>query len=95
MDLFLPRQADKVAGVLSCWDRVVITGTISGICFAQGMTWFLNANGIRVFDYPKWAEPLASQPDPENCRDLGFKSSLSEVDRVVKTISRCFLDAVP
>jgi hypothetical protein len=54
MDLFLQRHADKIAGVLSCWDRVVITGTIPGICFAQGMTGFLNANGIRIFDYPEW-----------------------------------------
>ena len=61
MDLFLQRHADKITGVLSCWDRVVITGTIPGICYAQGMTGFLNANRIRIFDYPKWAEPLRNQ----------------------------------
>jgi len=61
MDLFLQRHADKIAGVLSCWDRVVITGTIPGICYAQGMTGFLNTNRIRIFDYPKWAEPLRNQ----------------------------------
>ena len=61
MDLFLNRDADKIAGALSCWDRVVITGTIPGICFAQGMTDFLNAKHICIFDYPKWAEPLRNQ----------------------------------
>ena len=61
MDLFLQRHADKITGVLSCWDRVVITNTIPGICYAQGMTGFLNANRIRIFDYPKWAEPLRNQ----------------------------------
>ena len=61
MDLFLERHQDKIAGVLSCWDRVVITGTIPGICFAQGMTSYLYTNGIRIFDYPKWAEPLRNE----------------------------------
>jgi hypothetical protein len=61
MDLFLERHQDKIAGVLSCWDRVVITGTIPGICFAQGMTSYLYANNIRIFDYPKWAEPLRNE----------------------------------
>jgi len=61
MDLFLERHADKIAGVLSCLDRVVITGTIPGLCFAKGMTSYMYANGIRIFDYPKWAEPLRDE----------------------------------
>ena len=61
MDLFLERHADKIGGVLSCFDRVVITGTIPGLCFAKGMTSYLYANGIRIFDYPKWAEPLRDE----------------------------------
>jgi DNA-binding MarR family transcriptional regulator len=61
MDLFLKRHNNKIKGVLSCWDRVVITGTIPGICFAQGMTSYLYAKGIRIFDYAKWAEPLRNE----------------------------------
>jgi len=75
MDLFLQRHADKIAGVLSCWDRVVITGTIPGICFAQGMTGFLNAKRIRIFDYPKWAEPLRNQIR-ENAQRLAAEAGL-------------------
>jgi hypothetical protein len=75
MDLFLQRHADKIAGVLSCWDRVVITGTIPGICYAQGMTGFLNANRIRIFDYPKWAEPLRNQIR-ENAEKLAVEAGL-------------------
>jgi len=55
---FLKRHSNKIAGTISCYDRVVITGTIPGICYAQGMTNYLYANNIRIFDYPKWAEPL-------------------------------------
>jgi hypothetical protein len=44
--------------VLSCYDRIVITGTLPGACYAVGMTSFLNAKGIRIFDYARFAEPL-------------------------------------
>ena len=46
------RYDDRIAGVLSCYDRVVITGTLPGVCYADGMTRYLNAQGIRIFDYP-------------------------------------------
>ncbi len=32
------RYDERLAGVLSCYDRLVITGTLPGICFAEGMT---------------------------------------------------------
>jgi len=52
------RYDDRIAGVLSCYDRVVITGTVPVICYAEGMTRFLYANGIRIFDYPQFAQTL-------------------------------------
>ena len=57
--LLTDRYHDRLAGVLSCYDRIVITGTLPGACFAEGMTRILNARGIRVFDYPtQFAAPL-------------------------------------
>ncbi len=55
---FIERHSTKIRGTISCLDRVVITGTIPNICYADGMTAFLYAKGIRIFDYTKWAEPL-------------------------------------
>lgn len=52
------RYEERLAGVLSCYDRIVITGTLPGACYAAGMTSFLNAHDIRIFDYPRFAEPL-------------------------------------
>ena len=52
------RYAGRIAGCLSCYDRVVITGTLPGVCYAEGMTRFLNAGGIRIFDYPQFAMTL-------------------------------------
>jgi hypothetical protein len=52
------RYDERMAGVLSCYDRVVITGTIPVICYAEGMTRFLYAKAIRIFTYPAFAQTL-------------------------------------
>ena len=55
------RYDDQISGVLSCYDRILIQGTLPGICYAQGMTSFLNARAIRIFDYARFAEPLRDE----------------------------------
>ncbi len=55
------RYDTRIAGVLSCYDRVVITGTLPTVCYADGMTRFLHANGIRIFEYPDFASKLRDQ----------------------------------
>lgn len=52
------RYDERITGVLSCYDRLVITGTLPGVCYAEGMTRYLNARGIRIFDYPEFAKTL-------------------------------------
>jgi len=47
------RYGDRISGVLSCYDRVVVTGTLPTVCYADGMTRFLYAHQIRIFDYPE------------------------------------------
>ena len=56
--LLTERYHDRLLGTLSCYDRMVITGTLPGVCYAEGMTSFLKARGIRIFDYTCFAEPL-------------------------------------
>ena len=41
MTLLTERYANKIRGQLSCYDRIVIQGTLPGLCYAQGMTSFL------------------------------------------------------
>lgn len=43
------RCASNLHGVLSCFDRVIIVGTLPGACYAQGMTSFLYQKSIRIF----------------------------------------------
>ena len=54
----LERYGDRMHGVLSCYDRMVVTGTLPQACYAAGMTSFLATRGIRIFDYARFAEPL-------------------------------------
>jgi hypothetical protein len=52
------RFGKEQKGVLSCYDRVVISGNVQAWCYAQGMTHYLYQQNIRIFDYAKFAEPL-------------------------------------
>lgn len=52
------RYRDRLSGILSCYDRIVITGTLPDACYAAGMTAFLYMHQIRIFDYARFAEPL-------------------------------------
>ena len=61
MVLLTERYGDQIAGVLSCFDRVVITGTLPEICYAQAMSKHLTEQGVRLFDYTQWAEPLREE----------------------------------
>jgi hypothetical protein len=61
MVVLTERYADRILGVLSCFDRVVITGTLPEICHAQAMGRHLTEQGTRLFDYTQWAEPLRDE----------------------------------
>ncbi len=61
MESLVSRHADQVSGVISCFDRVVIMGSLSDICYANGMAGHLSAHGVRLFDFPRWAEPLRDE----------------------------------
>ena len=57
--LLTERYRERLSGVFSCYDRIIVTGTLPGPCYAQGMTAFLSARQmIRIFDYARCAEPL-------------------------------------
>ena len=59
--LLSERYGDDLAGIVSCYDRIVITGNIQSFCYAQGMTQYLYQQKLRIFDYAKFAEPLAGK----------------------------------
>ncbi len=75
MNPFIERHQHQITGVLSCFDRVIITGTLPEIAYAGAMERFLGNRGIRLFDYPHWAEPLRDELR-RNAEQLAFEAGL-------------------
>jgi hypothetical protein len=57
-DLLTDRFSDQIAGVLNCYDRLIIQRTKPDLCHAQAMTTYLNVRHIRILDYAQFAQPL-------------------------------------
>lgn len=77
------RYVAHIHGEFSCFDRFIIVGTLPGACYAQGMTSFLYQQGIRIFDYAKFAEPLRDRIRDrahQVCREAGL-----EIEHVSKS----------
>ena len=77
------RYDERIAGVLSCYDRMVITGTVPVICYAEGMTRFLYASGIRIFDYPAFAMKLRDHVR-DNAAKLASEAGLA-IEHIAKS----------
>lgn len=98
MALLTERYASQIHGVLSCFDRMVITGTIPGISYADGMSRYLRTHEIRLFDYPRFAEPLrdeirtnAERVAQENGIEIEFirsKNSFRKETRVQEILAK-------
>jgi hypothetical protein len=97
MELLTSTHREKIAGELSCLDRVIITGTLPKVCHFQGMTSYLYSKGIRIFDYPKFAEPFkeelrsnAEQLAKTNGVEIEFvsKSHIRKEDLVKKVLDK-------
>ena len=53
---FVARHQADVAGVVSCFDRVVLTGSLPDIGHARAMESWLRIRQVRLADYPRCAE---------------------------------------
>ncbi len=51
VELLTERHKGQIAGLLSCYDRIIIQGTVPGWCYASGMTGYFYAHEMRIFDY--------------------------------------------
>lgn len=59
--LLTDKCADKIYGTITCYDRIIIQGYISGWNHAEGMTGYLNANTIRIFDFSNFSQSFTEQ----------------------------------
>lgn len=82
LTLLTERYAPQIAGVLSCFDRILVFGTLPKICFAGGMTSYLYEHKIRIFDYPRFAEPFRNRLR-ENAERLAAENGI-EIEHIRK-----------
>lgn len=82
IELLTERYAAQIAGVLSCWDRLLVFGSLPKICYAGGMTSYLYERKVRIFDYPGFAEPFRNQLR-ENAERLATEAGI-EIEFVRK-----------
>jgi hypothetical protein len=69
------RYAPRIRGVLSCFDRLLLMGTLPDICHAQALTRELNRRGVRIFDFTQFAKPLG-EAIRENAEQLAADHGL-------------------
>jgi len=97
MELLTFTYSKNISGVLSCFDRLIITGTLPQVCHSKGMTSYLYSKGVRIFDYPKFAEPFknelranAEKLAADNGIEIEFvaKSHIRKEDLVKKVLDK-------
>ena len=97
MNLLTNLHKEHIHGILSCYDRVIITGTLPQISYSGGITSYLYNKGIRIFDYPKFAESFrdtlrlnAETLAKENNIEIEFvaKSHVRKEDIVKKVLEK-------
>jgi predicted transcriptional regulator len=60
MKLLTQTYQDQIKFTLSCYDRIIIIGTLPEISYSQGMTSYMFQHDEKIFDYPRFAEPMKS-----------------------------------
>jgi len=86
MELLTQRYKKKISFELGCYDRLILHGTLPELSYGQGMTAYLNRNGIRIFDYPRFAEPF-KEMIKENANRLATEQSV-EIEFIRKAATR-------
>ncbi len=88
----LPYQS-QIAGILSCYDRIIIQGTVSQWGYASAMTEYLYVHHIRIFDYPRWAQPLRDAIR-ENAEWLAKQNQIAHQPRLLAPLLQNLLNPI-
>lgn len=97
MKLLTETHSEHIRGILSCFDRIVIQGSLHPLCYAQGMTSFLNKRKIRIFDFKQFAQPFrdtliqnAQRIARENNLEIEYirKKNFRKEDRIAEIIKK-------
>ncbi|MEJ7739962.1 MAG: hypothetical protein WKF97_21280 [Chitinophagaceae bacterium] len=75
MELLTTRYADNIIGILGCYDRLVVKGTLPSLCYSEGMSRYLKKNNFLLFDYTKFADPFREKLKA-HAEELALKHSI-------------------
>jgi len=75
MTEFIGRHSENILGQLSCYDRIIIQGTLPDICYPGAITNFFYQSGIRIFEFKQWASPMRDAIN-ENAKSIARKNGL-------------------
>ena len=75
--LLTEKYSDKIEAVLTCYDRIIIQGVIPNWSYAQGMTAYLKANGIHIFDFTNFSEPFTAKVR-ENAEQIAKENNIEK-----------------
>lgn len=60
-DAISTRYARSIHGSLSCFDRLILQGTLAPVGHPAGMTSFLYQKNVRIFDFPGFSKPITDK----------------------------------
>ena len=61
MGSLIDTYKEEIVYILSCYDRLINTGSLPEISFAGGMTSYMYSQGEKIFDYPRFTEPFKNK----------------------------------
>ena len=93
-NLFTTKYKNDIIGIISCFDRLLFSGTIIQLTYVQGLERYLRANHILLKDFKKHAISLANQlkdnakslAEKNNAKFIYLKESKHSNEEIVKEI---------
>ena len=61
METFARKYAPQIRGVISCFDRVVLSGTLPAIRYGEGMAAYMTTQGMKLFEYTSFVNRLRQE----------------------------------
>src|SRR5437667_11991578 len=70
MKQFIQRFSDKITGVLSGFDRLILRGSLRPISYPYGMKGFLWLNQVMLKDFCRYVDSVSKQLRTASCQAL-------------------------
>ena len=73
---FVKKYESKIEGIISCFDRVVIKGTLPSVSYTDAVTGLLYRNGILLKDFQTFMTPYRNQLH-ERAKQIAAKQGIA------------------